>query len=210
MYIPRANKIEDTQELLAFMRAHSFATLISILDNSPHAVHIPILVKEEGDQIILEGHMARANPQWKVLEEGKSLVIFQGPHAYISPTLYEKFDAVPTWNYVAVHATGTAILIDPAQDPDRIDAHLREVLTTYEESYLTQFDQMSDKYREGQMQGIMAFTLVVSRLEGKYKLSQNRSEVDQRTVAGHLLNNTNSEAAEVGTMMLDILDNLNS
>lgn len=207
MYIPRHNKIENTQELLAFMRAHSFATLISILDDAPHAVHIPILVKEDGEQIILEGHVAKANPQWKVLESGESLVIFQGPHAYISPALYEKFDTVPTWNYAAVHATGAATLIDPAQDRDKIDTHLREILTTYDEPYLEQFNQLTDKYRQGMIQGIIGFTMPISRLEGKYKLSQDRSETDQATVAEVLLLDPNTNAAEIGEMMLNNLDN---
>src|SRR5690348_15638664 len=106
MYIPRAFRQEDLQELLAFMRANSFITLVSVLDGAPFASHVPVVVQREADAITLHGHLAKANPHWKAFGQGESLAIFTGPHAYISPAHYEQHESVPTWNYIAVHAAG--------------------------------------------------------------------------------------------------------
>jgi len=106
MYIPNAFREDDQATLVAFMRAHSFATLVSVVDGTPFATHLPLVISEESGQILLVGHLAKANPHWRALTASDSLVIFQGPHAYISPSLYEKRESVPTWNYIAVHAYG--------------------------------------------------------------------------------------------------------
>ena len=112
MYIPNAFKIAEREPLLAYMRQYNFAALISVIENSPFASHLPLVVEEAGETIRLKGHFAKANPHWRAHEQGgEALVIFQGPHAYIAPAQYETSEAVPTWNYVAVHAYGELRLL---------------------------------------------------------------------------------------------------
>src|ERR1044071_9429828 len=107
MYLPSDFKEEDFQKLAAFIHQFSFATLVSGRSGSLQASHLPFLFDEKrGKSGFLRGHMAKANPHWKTIEEEEVLVIFQGPHAYISPTWYEASETVPTWNYATVHAYG--------------------------------------------------------------------------------------------------------
>ena len=133
MYIPEFNRQEDRAATLAFMRANPFAILVSSVDGVPFATHLPVLVDETGDQIVIRGHMARANAHWKSMKEDEeSLVIFHGPHAYISPSLYEIRESVPTWNYAAVHVYGEANFVLGRTRPERNaasdDQHLRTCL----------------------------------------------------------------------------------
>src|SRR5512134_468067 len=105
MYIPSLYRIEDRETILAFMRAHNFATLVSAGEPGLVATHLPFVVAGREDRVILLSHMAKANPHWKCFEPGReSLVVFQAPHAYISPTFYDSRVNVPTWNYAAVRA----------------------------------------------------------------------------------------------------------
>jgi transcriptional regulator len=202
MYIPNAYRQDDLETLVAFMRAHSFATLVSVVDGAPFASHIPFVIRAEVDnQVVLTGHVAKANPHWRFLEQGDSLVIFSGPHAYVSPSLYEKRESVPTWNYIAVHAYGVARLHPTDQDPTLVRQMLEEMVQTYDPNYLVQWNDLTAKFREGLMQGIVAFELPVARLEGKAKLSQNRSLADQQTVAQALANSDDPAAAAVGAAM---------
>ncbi|WP_243713818.1 FMN-binding negative transcriptional regulator [Nostoc sp. 106C] len=111
MYIPNAFREEDIEKLVAFMRANSFATLVSLQNNIPVASHVPLVVTVQNNVVKLTGHLAKQNPQWQVFEQSESLAIFTGPHAYISPSLYEQRESVPTWNYIAVHAYGIPQII---------------------------------------------------------------------------------------------------
>ncbi len=116
-----------------FHESESIRHLVSDADGIPFATHLPLLVHETGEQIVVEGHMAKANPHWKSMkEEGKSLVIFHGPHAYVSPSLYEIRESVPTWNYAAVHVYGEATLFTDEDGPKgnaaADDQHFRIVL----------------------------------------------------------------------------------
>src|SRR5690606_20360932 len=100
-----------------FMRRHGFAVVVSASEGRPAATHLPLTVKVEGEQVFLHGHFAKANPQWRGLEEGEVLAVFSGPHAYVSPRHYDAVESVPTWNYLAVHAHGEARVIhDPAEN----------------------------------------------------------------------------------------------
>jgi transcriptional regulator len=202
MYIPNAFREDDQEKLVAFMQAHSFATLVSVIDGAPFATHLPVVIREEEGNVTIIGHVAKANPHWQALGSGESLMIFQGPHAYISPALYEKQESVPTWNYIAVHAYGTAQLITTEHGFAAMEAMLSDMIKNYEETYHVQWDSLSAKFREGMMRGIVGFTLSVTRLEGKYKLSQNRSHTDQTTVAHALLTSDDQEVAGTGRAML--------
>ncbi|MBC8163416.1 MAG: FMN-binding negative transcriptional regulator [Roseiflexaceae bacterium] len=201
MYIPKAYRNDDAAQLVGFMREHSFATLVSIVEGAPFASHIPLVVTVDDQAIRLTGHLAKANPQWHAFGEAESLAIFSGPHAYVSPALYTQHESVPTWNYIAVHAYGVPVPIMLDDQPERTEAMLATMIATYEQAYQQQWDELPAKYRSGMMQGIVGFELVVSRLEGKYKLSQNRSALDQHTVAAALHEHGDAAAREIGAAM---------
>lgn len=201
MYLPPLFREDDRTKLLDFMRAHSFATLVTVVDNAPFATHLPLMVEERGEELFITGHLAKPNAQWTGFGNGESLAIFGGPHAYISPSLYEKIESVPTWNYIAVHAYGTPIIYRYADAPARVQAMLEVMMQSFDPTYLAQWESLSDKFRQGMMMGIVAFEIAVTRIEGKYKLSQNRSMVDQATVAAHLQQASDQAAAAIGMAM---------
>ena len=201
MYIPSYNLEDDPETLVAFMQQHSFATLVSSLNGTLVATHIPIVTQVVGESITLYSHVARANPQWETFGEAESLVIFSGPHAYISPTLYEKRQSVPTWNYVAVHAYGTPRAFTFKNDREATEAMMDSMMEAYEPAYREQWESLPDKYRHGMMNGIVGFELPVTRLEGKYKLSQNRPVGDQENVTRALRDHADPTVANVGELM---------
>ncbi len=198
MYIPRYYREEDHGALVAFMRRHDFATVVSIVDSVPFATHIPLVIVDDPGGVRLRGHVARPNPQWESIESGEALVIFGGPHAYISPSLYDTELAVPTWNYVAVHAYGRAALV---KDPDRMTAMLAELIAVHEPAYQSRWDALPEKFRRGMLGGIVGFEIAVSRLEGKRKLSQNRSEAERIRVAASLAASADPGVRALGEMM---------
>jgi len=203
MYIPNTDRVEDQAQLLAFMQAHSFATVVGLVNGELFATHLPLVILARDDQIRLWGHMAKANPHWEALATPQeALVIFQGPHAYISPSHYEKWESVPTWNYIAVHAYGSAKLI---QDEAGRLAVLAELIATTEPGYQQQWDSLSDKFRNGMLNGIVAFEITVTHLEGKYKLSRGRPAGDQERVAAALATHIDSTVAAIGHAMQERL-----
>jgi transcriptional regulator len=201
VYLPPAFREDEPTKLIAFMRAHPFATLISVIEGAPFATHLPLSLEERGDELVITGHLAKPNVQWRGFDAGESLAIFSGPHAYISPSLYEKEESVPTWNYIAVHAYGRPAIFTYAQAPEKMQGMLEAMMQSFEPSYLAQWETLTEKYRAGMMQGIVAFEMPVTRLEGKYKLSQNRSATDQASVAEHLGQATDPEVAAIGVAM---------
>ncbi len=204
MYVPHAFAEQDTAQLVAFMRANSFATLVSVLEGAPFATHLPLVVRQADDGgVVIGGHVARANPQHTHFDRGEALAIFSGPHAYISPTLYEKRESVPTWNYIAVHAYGVPRAFSAATDPTALDRAMRELIATYEAAYQVQWDSLSATFRDGMLAGIVAFELQVTRLEGKYKLSQNRSAADHASVTQALLASDDHAAQATGAAMTE-------
>lgn len=186
MYVPPDFRVEDPAELQRLMRAYNFATLVSQHDGAPFASHLPLLLDpDQGPHGALLGHMARANPQWRDLARGQEvLVIFQGPHAYISPAWYEATVAVPTWNYAVVHAYGTARLIE---DRAELRALLRALVTRQEAAFAPPWAMdLPEGYLQQMMRAIVGFALTITRIEGKYKLSQNRPLPDQQSAAAAL------------------------
>ena len=183
MYTPNAFKLDDFDAIVDFMRGNSFATLVSTLDGAPFATHLPLVVRAAAGAVTLVGHLAKANPHWKAFAGGDSLAIFSGPHAYVSPTLYEERQSVPTWNYIAVHAYGVPQPLSANATRAALEGAMEEMIAAYEPSYQAQWDSLSERYREGMLRGVVGFTIAVTRLEGKAKLSQNRSAVDQHSVA---------------------------
>lgn len=161
----------------------SFALLVSTgEDGAPVASHLPFSYDEDrGEYGTLIAHMARANPHGKLLEKGQALVIFQGPHAYISPSYYATNVNVPTWNYVAVHAYGTPSIIE---DREKVRTVLDQLTMDNEKDTAQPWstDQLDQKRLDGLMRGIVAFEIPIDRLEGKAKLGQNKSAEDQAAV----------------------------
>jgi transcriptional regulator len=199
MYIPEFNSVRDHAEIVSFVQANPFAILVSTSDTGPFATHIPILAREAGDQIILHGHMAKANPHWQLLQSGKEpLTIFHGPHAYISPRLYESRDSVPTWNYAAVHMYGCARVF---LEPEQLEEEVHEIITAFDPDYFAQWSSLSDKFRNGMLKHIVGFEIVVTRIEAKFKISQNRTKGDQANVITALGTSQDSAASEIAKLM---------
>lgn len=186
MYVPQEFVQEDKQVLHAFMREHSFATLITQQAGAPFATHVPLLLhSDEGEHGTLIGHMARANPQWQQFSGvTEALAIFHGPHAYVSPAWYPGGQGVPTWNYATVHAYGAPRLIE---GDDALLGVLKEITGFYESGYEMpwQLDVTNERLKK-LTSAIVGFKIPIIRLEGKFKLSQNRGLVDQLAVAEKL------------------------
>ncbi len=206
MYIPNTFREDDVEKLVEFMCAHSFATLVSVLDGSPFASHIPFVAKRQAGVVHLLGHVAKANPHWKAFGSSESLAIFTGPHAYISPSLYERRESVPTWNYIAVHAYGIPRILTLPDSREAVNEMLHAMIDTYDPFYKNQWNGQSERFREGMMNGIVGFQMTVKRLEGKYKLSQNRSVTDQSNVAHSLIQSTDPAILGVGEAMKENLE----
>lgn len=210
MYRPAAFQEDSIEKLVSFMRANSFATLVSIVETVPFASHIPLVVVQEDDRVKLIGHLAKQNPQAQVLSQGlstgESLAIFTGAHAYISPTLYEKRESVPTWNYIAVHAYGVPQPITLKDSPDLMNEMIDGMIDAYEADYRSHWHSLSNDFRDGMMNGIVGFEMAVTRLEGKYKLSQNRSPTEQQNVSRALLASDDPAAQAIGLEMQQNLE----
>ena len=183
MYTPKFNQISDRSLLLAAMRSYSFAVLIGPAGTGAadglQATHLPLVIKDEGEHGLLEGHFAKANPHWKTLAGQETLIVFSGPHSYVSPTLYTESLSVPTWNYIAVHAYGMLSLVENDEDKEKLLAGL---MNANEPAYAEKWDRMPDGYRRTMLAGIVGFRIPISRIEGKFKLSQNRPESDRQSV----------------------------
>lgn len=179
MYIPSSFRIEDRAQLHAFIRENSFATVVSQgEDGAPFASHLPLLLREGDDGgAVLVGHMARANPQWRQFSsEGEILAIFHGPHGYISPSWYASEQVVPTWNYAAVHAYGVPRLVESGE---RLTEIVDETVAEYESGFEQPWKaDLPKEFRENLLKAIVGFEMPITRLEGKFKLGQNRPEAD--------------------------------
>lgn len=185
MYIPAWHREENPAVLHALMREYAFATLVTTHDNAPFATHLPVLLDgDKGALGTLNAHIARANPQWHDFESGQeALAIFQGPHAYISPAWYDAPLSVPTWNYAVVHAYGVPRLLDD----DALYRTLARLVETFESPREAPWPfDLPDDFTQKMMRGIVGFEIEITRLEGKLKLSQNRSETDQNRVIAAL------------------------
>ena len=184
MYSPKFNQVYDRSILLEAMRAYSFATLFGPAPGVPPganavATHLPLVVKDAGEHGILEGHFAKANPHWQSLAGRETLVVFAEPHSYVSPSLYTETLSVPTWNYIAVHAYGTLALVE---DDAGKQAPLADLIATNEPAYLDRWHKQPEGFRRTMLAGIMGFRIPIERVEGKFKLSQNRAPQERQNV----------------------------
>ena len=201
MYIPEFNRVEDHTIAVAFIRANPFGVLVSTTDGGPFATHLPFLIAESADQITLRGHVAKANPHWQMIgqeEAHESLVIFHGPHAYISPTLYEIRESVPTWNYASVHVYGKGRVLTDESAARQV---LEDLIAQFDSYYAKQWNSFSDEYRDRMQRHIVAFEITATRVETKFKLSQNRTSAEQENVIRALADSSDSAAAGTAALM---------
>jgi transcriptional regulator len=197
MYSPKFNRVDDRGILIEAMQAYSFATLFGPVSAGPEpdgptpaapaspephsavATHLPLVVKDEGEHGLIEGHFAKANPHWQSLAGRKTLVVFHGPHSYVSPALYTEELSVPTWNYIAVHACGTLSLVE--DDPGK-QALLTDLIDAHDPAYLERWRALPEGFRRSMLAGIIGFRIPITRIEGKFKLSQNRKPEERKNV----------------------------
>jgi transcriptional regulator len=183
MYIPKLYREEDRAKILEFLRRNEFATLVTYDGEKPTASHSLMEVVEEGEKLLVNGHMSRANPQWKTFENNAEvLVIFHGPHTYISPTWYNHVN-VPTWNYQAVHVYGKPRIVEDREESYRL---LKSLIDRHETGSHYRLETLPQDFVEKEMRGIVAFQLKVTKVEANYKLSQNRNDPDYRNIVSKL------------------------
>lgn len=197
MYIPKHFQMNDEEVIYDFIEKHGFALLFSQHEGEPYASHLPLELNR--DENALFGHFARANEQWKDVENQQVLVVFQGPHCYISPSWYETNKAVPTWNYVTVHVYGQLEIIE---DGNVIFDSLDDLVNKYEDpdsSY--KLTEIEPSFIEGMMKGIVAFKINITKMEGKAKLSQNHPVARQELVIKQLENTSIQDNLQVAELM---------
>jgi len=176
MYMPPQFNAKDPAIALELMRTHSFASLISNDDDGlPFVSHLPLVAEQqEGDQLVLLGHCAKPNPHWRYLQaRPQAVATFLGPHSYLSPSVYPDLARVPTWNYLVVHCTVEARLIE---EPMAKDALLKKLIGEHEPGYAQQWRDLGEEFQLKMLAGIVGFELRVRSLQCKVKLNQHRRE----------------------------------
>jgi len=197
MYLPPQFKSDERTHALALMREHPFANLISTDDGGlPYVTQLPLHVEEEdGGQVLLLGHVARPNPHWRHLKErSQAVVTFLGPHAYMSPRVYPDLARVPTWNYLAVHCTVQATLIEDAAAKDDL---LKKLIGDHEPTYAAQWRSLGEDFAHKMLAGIVAFELRVTGLQCKLKLNQHRPEAHAAMKAAYAAGNADERELAV-------------
>ena len=206
MYNPEAFQVVDLPVIYDFVARNGFAVLTTFgPDAGPIASHLPLHLRHEpatggvAEPAVLVGHMARNNPQWRNAAGEQALVVFSGPHCYVSPTWYEEPNTVPTWNYLAVHAYGR---VELTEDPDELKQILADSVSLYESAMPQpwQFDPTSP-LSEALVKQIVGFRIVVERWEGKWKLNQNQSLARRRRVVAALEARSDHDSKSVAAEM---------
>jgi transcriptional regulator len=200
MYIPASFRLDDQTAIFDFAERHGFATLVSRHDGAPFGTHLPLILERgAGEHGTIVGHMARANPQWRDAAGQTVLVMYQGPHAYVSPTWYAEPNTVPTWNYGAVHAYGKLELVE---DPACLTDIVARTVEFYERTMPQpwQFDGASP-LAESLVKQIVGFRIPVERWEGKWKLNQNHSAVRRLRVIAALAKGSTEDQRAIAAEM---------
>ena len=175
MYLPPQFNSKSSADAAALMRAYPLASLISVDESGlPFVSHVPLHLELHDDKVVLLGHCAKANPHWRYLQaRPQALVTFMGPHAYLSPAVYPDLLRVPTWNYLAVHCSVQATLIE---DPDQKDKLLKKLIADHEPAYAQQWRALGSEFAQKMLAGIVGFELLVTDLQCKIKINQHRPE----------------------------------
>jgi len=204
MYIPEHFRVHDNAEAIAFMQANPFAILISSAlassnDEGPFATHLPVFVRAMEEHLVIRGHVAKANSHWRYLEQNpQCLTIFHGPHAYVSASNYVARENVATWNYGAVHVYGNARTF---ASPDDLQGVLHELIGPFEPAYAEQWASLRETYRDRMLSHIVGIEIAVTRIEAKFKLSQNRTKEEQANVIASLAKSEDTEVSGVSRLM---------
>jgi len=181
MYLPPQFSPKDASAAADLIRAYPFASLISVDEEGlPFVTHLPLVLEHRAapgggpDTLVLLGHCAKPNPHWRYLQaRPQAVVTFMGPHAYMSPKVYPDLARVPTWNYLAVHCTVQATLVE---EPQAKDALLKKLIGEHEPPYAAQWRSLGEDFAHKMLAGIVGFELAVTRLQCKLKLNQHRPE----------------------------------
>ncbi|WP_042461259.1 FMN-binding negative transcriptional regulator [Neobacillus dielmonensis] len=197
MYIPKHFKIDDEKVIYGYIEKYGFAILFSQHNGEPCATHLPLILNRSDHA--LYGHFARPNGQWKDAENQQVLVVFQGPHCYISPSWYETTKAVPTWNYVSVHVYGNLEIIE---DEKVIFDSLDDLVNKYEKPDSPyNLNDVEPSFIEGLSKGIVAFKINITKIEAKAKLSQNHPVERQELVIKNLEATSQQDNIQVASLM---------
>ncbi|MDB5963969.1 MAG: FMN-binding negative transcriptional regulator [Polaromonas sp.] len=193
MYLPAQFKGQRHEHAVPLIQQHPFASLISIDDDGlPFVSHLPLHLEERGEQLVLLGHVARPNPHWKYLQaRPRAVATFLGPHAYMSPGVYPDLARVPTWNYLAVHCTVEARLVE---GPAAKDALLKKLIGDHEPAYAAQWRGLGEDFAHKMLAGIVAFELAVTDLQCKVKINQHRPEAHAAMKAAYAAGNDDERA----------------
>lgn len=176
MYIPNYFKVDNIEEISKFVQNNSFGTVVTTEKGKPIATHLPMQLIRKGDDYFITGHLSYGNPQWKTFDTSDEvLVMFQGPHAYISSSWYEG-ENVPTWNYQSVHVYGEVSILDKEELKEDLTMLLQKYEKHREDPVL--WDKLSHSLLEKQLNGIVGFKIKIQEIQAAYKLSQNRNKKD--------------------------------
>ncbi|SFJ28174.1 negative transcriptional regulator, PaiB family [Halobacillus dabanensis] len=197
MYIPKHFKVTDFDEIKDFIQKNSFGTIVSTEQGKPISTHLPLQLHKRGDDYFLTGHLAYANPQWKTFGEDPVLIMFQGPHAYISSSWYQS-ENVPTWNYQAVHVYGAASLMSDQELQEDLKSLLQKYEQHRENAALWEYFSPKTKKR---IKGIIGFEVKVQEIQAAYKLSQNRKEEDYDNIIDKLYKEEDLHSQQLAEVM---------
>lgn len=199
MYTPKYYKVTDFEEIREFVQMNSFGTLVTTKKGKPIATHLPLQLVKEEDSYFVTGHMAYGNPQWGTFETTEDvLIMFQGPHAYISSSWYET-ENVPTWNYQAVHVYGTASILNEEELKHDLTKLLEKYENYREDPVL--WDKLSPSLLEKEIKRIIGFKIAVDEIQAAYKLSQNRNEKDYANIIEQLHNVEKPDSKQIADVM---------
>ena len=200
MYIPKDNSYDDQKDIRAFMAQNSFGILVSNIDGKPWGTHIPLelYTRLDGTEV-LEGHIARANPQWKDLPNNSEvMVIFSGPHAYISSSWYDHTN-VPTWNYVAVHVygkyrqvEGNELVAALSRLTDKFEANSEKPISVKD---------FSEPFMKSHLRALVGFEIEITDIQAKQKLSQNRGDKNHAAIVEKLELSENNQSKTIAQLM---------
>ncbi|CAM4154593.1 FMN-binding negative transcriptional regulator [Roseateles saccharophilus] len=192
VYLPAHFTSTDYEHALRLMAEHPLALLVGPdAQGQSFGSHLPLVASAQGGGLLLEGHMARANPHWGWLSQQRQvLAVFSGPGAYVSPSHYESVKNVPTWNYAALHAYGDVELIDGAADKDGL---LKRLIGRFEPDYAEQWRGLPEDFQHKLLGAIVGFRIRVTRWELKLKMSQNRAAVERQRIRAALLASERAE-----------------
>jgi len=199
MHVPRRYEQKDTNEIMDFVTANSFGLLVSTKNGRPIGSHIPFLISQQGDVITLSSHISKGNEQKHTLVNGAEvLVVFTGPHSYISPQWYTQPN-VPTWNYISVHMYGTIQIIEG----EAIHSRLRAMVDKYEQAMPKpmRVEDIPQKVYNDDARGIVVFDIAVTEVQAAYKLSQNRDEVSYQNIIDNLEQSDDANGKAVAAAM---------